>query len=87
MMESANCILRVGALSLRGMRKFSMSHRIPPHPEEVPQVASRTMHRLGGTQFIIVLVLAAALTACAKRNDPSPPKGEPNTYPRAYPSE
>jgi hypothetical protein len=37
--------------------------------------------------LILVIVLAATLTACAKRADPQPPKGEPSTYPRAYPSE
>jgi hypothetical protein len=37
--------------------------------------------------LILVLALAATLAACAKRSDPQPPKGEPNTYPRAYPSE
>ncbi len=34
-----------------------------------------------------VLLIALALAACAKRNDPAPPKGQPDTYPRAYPSE
>ena len=34
-----------------------------------------------------VLLVVLALAACAKRNDPAPPKDQPNTYPRAYPSE
>jgi hypothetical protein len=33
------------------------------------------------------MLIALALAACAKRNDPAPPKDQPNTYPRAYPSE
>jgi hypothetical protein len=36
-------------------------------------------------QLALVLLLAAALAGCAKRSDPAPPKGEPNTFPRAYP--
>ena len=41
----------------------------------------------GATHLVLVLVLAATLVACAKRADPAPPKDQPNTYPRAYPSE
>ncbi len=33
------------------------------------------------------MLIALALAACAKRNAPSPPKDQPDTYPRAYPSE
>jgi hypothetical protein len=43
---------------------------------------NRTISRL-----VVVLVLAAALAACAKRSEPSPPKDQVNTYPRVYPSE
>lgn len=36
-------------------------------------------------------VLAAALVlliaACGKKGDPQPPPGQPNVYPRQYPSE
>jgi hypothetical protein len=42
---------------------------------------SRAVH------LIAAIVLVASLAACAKRSDPAPPKGEVNTYPRAYPSE
>ncbi len=34
-----------------------------------------------------ILVVALALAACAKKGDPVPPKGQPDTYPRAYPNE
>ena len=36
---------------------------------------------------LAALLIALGLAACAKRNDPQPPKGEPSTFPRAYPSE
>jgi hypothetical protein len=35
----------------------------------------------------IILALGLALAGCAKKGDPVPPKGQPNGYPRAYPSE
>jgi hypothetical protein len=38
-------------------------------------------------RFLLLLVLAATLGACAKRSEPAPPKDQVNTYPRAYPSE
>ena len=36
---------------------------------------------------LIVLLLAVTLAACGKKNAPSAPPDEPNTYPRPYPSE
>jgi hypothetical protein len=37
--------------------------------------------------LLTALLIVLGLAACAKRNDPIPPKGEPSTYPRTYPSE
>jgi hypothetical protein len=37
--------------------------------------------------IVAAMLIALALAACAKRSDPAPPKDQPNTYPRAYPSE
>jgi hypothetical protein len=36
---------------------------------------------------LCVFVLSLALAGCGKRNAPTPPPDEPNTYPRPYPSE
>jgi hypothetical protein len=36
---------------------------------------------------IAALLIAMGLAACAKRNEPIPPKDQPSTYPRSYPSE
>ena len=36
---------------------------------------------------VALILLALAVAACAKKSDPSAPSGEPNTYPRSYPSE
>jgi predicted small lipoprotein YifL len=38
-------------------------------------------------RIIVVLMVAVMLAGCGKRGNPSPPPGEPNTYPRTYPSE
>jgi hypothetical protein len=35
----------------------------------------------------LLLLLALPLLACGKKSAPVPPPGEPNTYPRTYPSE
>jgi hypothetical protein len=35
----------------------------------------------------IILALALSLAGCAKKSDPAAPKGQPDTYPRPYPSE
>lgn len=36
---------------------------------------------------LIVLLVAVTLAGCGKKNAPTAPPGEPNTYPRQYPSE
>jgi hypothetical protein len=36
---------------------------------------------------LLALALSLALAGCGKKNMPSPPPGEPVTYPRTYPSE
>ena len=37
--------------------------------------------------LVLAAVLAAGLSACAKKSYPTPPAGEPDTYHRVYPSE
>ena len=36
---------------------------------------------------IAALMIVLALGGCGRKGNPQPPAGEPNTYPRAYPSE
>ncbi len=38
------------------------------------------------TRIVMALVVAALLAGCGKKGNPSPPPGEPVTYPRPYPS-
>jgi predicted small lipoprotein YifL len=44
-----------------------------------------------GRAFLALILLLAALAAplagCGKKGAPSPPKDEPNTFPRSYPRE
>jgi predicted small lipoprotein YifL len=37
--------------------------------------------------LVLLAALAAPLGACGKKGAPSPPKDEPNTFPRSYPRE
>jgi predicted small lipoprotein YifL len=36
---------------------------------------------------LLLAALALPLAGCGKKGAPSPPAGEPNTYPRSYPRE
>jgi len=38
-------------------------------------------------RIMAVLLIAVALAGCGKKGNPRPPPGEPDTYPRTYPSE
>jgi hypothetical protein len=50
-----------------------------------------TVYRTRSCRVAVYLTLALALTvtlaACGKKGAPQPPSGEPNTYPKVYPSE
>ncbi len=35
---------------------------------------------------LMLLVVVLALAGCGRKGSPQPPPGEPNTYPRVYPS-
>jgi predicted small lipoprotein YifL len=37
-------------------------------------------------RLALVLVVGLALTGCGRKGNPQPPPGEPNAYPRTYPS-
>jgi len=41
----------------------------------------------GWARVLALLLVVVALTACGKKGSPKPPADEPNTYPRAYPSQ
>ncbi|HWB48972.1 MAG TPA: lipoprotein [Stellaceae bacterium] len=38
------------------------------------------------SRVILVLMVALALSGCGRKGNPQPPPGEPNAYPRTYPS-
>jgi hypothetical protein len=35
---------------------------------------------------LVIILLGLGLAGCGKKNQPQPPPGVPNTYPRPYPS-
>ena len=37
-------------------------------------------------RLLLLTVVVLALAGCGKKGAPQPPPGEPNTFPRAYPS-
>ena len=40
-----------------------------------------------GSRIVMVLMVAVLLAGCGRKGNPQPPAGEPNTYPRVYPSQ
>lgn len=86
---------------LRMTSGFSAINRTR-HAEERPRfetppcgcssgVASRSTRERYATRrltpVLIMLLIALAVAGCGKKGNPQPPPGEPNTYPRTYPSE
>jgi hypothetical protein len=51
--------------------------RLEGRTARVPSVCSRVL---------ILFLVALALAGCGKKGNPQPPPGEPDTYPRTYPS-
>ncbi|HEX3861000.1 MAG TPA: lipoprotein [Stellaceae bacterium] len=37
--------------------------------------------------LLVMLMVVLALAGCGKKGAPQPPSGEPDTFPRVYPSE
>ena len=37
-------------------------------------------------RILLLMVVVLGLAGCGKKGAPQPPPGEPNTFPRAYPS-
>ena len=81
--------------------KSLMSCTNIPHPEERPawvRLEGRKLHLPPRAQpvdafrgvlmsGVFVVVVALMLAGCGKKNAPVPPPDQPNTFPRAYPSE
>jgi hypothetical protein len=60
------------------------------HPEERP-AGARLEGRIARipavcSRVLILFLVALALAGCGKKGNPQPPPGEPDTYPRTYPS-
>lgn len=54
-------------------------------------MSRRTTGKTPGAWFVatrvaLVLAVALMLTGCGRKGNPQAPPGEPNTYPRTYPS-
>jgi hypothetical protein len=82
---------------LRGllrMTNFFNAIHSARHAEECPEGASRSTHN-GDAELstvrrlspaLILLLVVLALAGCGKKGNPQAPPGEPDTYPRTYPS-
>jgi hypothetical protein len=59
--------------------------RVPDGEERVTVYRTRSCRV--AVYLTLVLGLTVTLAACGKKGAPQPPSGEPNTYPKVYPSE
>jgi predicted small lipoprotein YifL len=66
--------------------------RLGPSPRLRGEGGARASGRVRGSRALRLgtltfLALSVALAGCGKKNPPTAPPDEPNTYPRPYPSE
>jgi len=55
--------------------------------DSLPRPWTRERAEVGAGLAIVALLLSLALADCGRRSPPEAPPGEPDTYPRSYPSE
>ena len=48
---------------------------------------SRSLRYRAILPVLALVLVALTVVGCGKKGTPQPPPGEPNTYPRTYPSE
>ena len=53
----------------------------------ISRMTSNRRRYAAAAQLAVVLLVALMLAGCGKKGYPSPPPGEPNTYPQPYPSD
>jgi hypothetical protein len=62
----------------------------PPPPSRfrgsLPPPWTRGSAGVGAGLAILVMLLSLVLAGCGKKGPPEPPPGEPDTFPRPYPS-
>ena len=51
----------------------------------VPLAVPARPRLAGAARIVIVVMVVALLAGCGKKGNPSPPAGEPDTYPTTYP--
>jgi hypothetical protein len=71
---------------IRPARPLTLPVAGAPGPLPPPARGERAGVR-GVHLALLALALLLPLSGCGKKNMPSPPPGEPVTYPRTYPSE
>jgi hypothetical protein len=47
---------------------------------------SRGLYTTIAIRIVMVAVVAVLLVGCGKKGNPQPPPGQPNVYPKQYPS-
>jgi hypothetical protein len=80
-------VIRAQQLAIASSRLLRFARNDGAKGRHCEERSDEAISLVRGIGFVLIfLLVAVALAGCGKKGSPQPPPGEPNTFPRVYPS-